>query len=634
MLFHQQFSYFRLVRERNTAFVDSRPLQRGSPMASPLRNSPVSFSHSTDVDSGSNSNLQYHFTDVAHSKDLVNALKFLRQDEDLCDIVLRVGGTNISAHKVVLSASSPYFKAMFTGGLSESRQNIVTLQELDEHAMETIVDFFYSGEMEISEDNVQELLPVACLLQVQSVQQACCEFLKRQLSSENCLGIVAFADRHNCTELVTESESFARQHFIDVVQNEEFMDISAKQLSRLLANDDLNILSEERVFEAALAWIKYDPDVRKESASEILSNVRFPLLSPEFLFDRAATEEIIRSNRACSDLLFEAAECLLLPKRRSQIRNQRVSPRRPTTVNHVMYAIGGMSRREASKSGEKYDPRERKWKTIGDMNICRWGAAVGALGPFLYICGGSDDASRLETVERFDPFTNVWVPSVPMSSSRNGVGVTAGNGRIYAIGGFDGSMPLNTAEYYDPKVGKWTEIARMNQCRFGVGCAVLNDMVYAVGGSDGTNLKTVERYDPDTNTWKMVASMSTARKQVGVATLGGFLYAIGGCDHGHRYDSVERYDPGKDQWVVVAPMSTPRSGCGVGVLDGFIYVVGGYDGTSYLSSVERYDPLSNEWHQAPPLSQPRDCVAVCVASCKRSFNKRLLDPSSGRTPAV
>lgn len=70
----------------------------------------------------------------------------------------------------------------------------------------------------------------------------------------------------------------------------------------------------------------------------------------------------------------------------------------------------------------------------GNMNICRWGAAVGALGPFLYICGGSDDASRLETVERFDPFTNVWVPSVPMSSSRNGVGVTAGSGRIYAIG--------------------------------------------------------------------------------------------------------------------------------------------------------------------------------------------------------
>ena len=67
-----------------------------------------------------------------------------------------------------------------------------------------------------------------------------------------------------------------------------------------------------------------------------------------------------------SDLLLEATECLLLPKRKSQMHNHRVAPRRPTTVNHVLYAIGGMSRREASKSGEKYDPRERKWKTIGE----------------------------------------------------------------------------------------------------------------------------------------------------------------------------------------------------------------------------------------------------------------------------
>ena len=78
-----------------------------------------------------------------------------------------------------------------------------------------------------------------------------------------CTGITAFADRHNCTELVKTSESFARHHFIDVVQSEEFMEISAKQLTRLLSDDDLNIQSEERVFEAALAWIKYDADVRQ-----------------------------------------------------------------------------------------------------------------------------------------------------------------------------------------------------------------------------------------------------------------------------------------------------------------------------------------------------------------------------------
>lgn len=76
-------------------------------------------------------------------------------------------------------------------------------------------------------------------------------------------GISAFADRHNCTDLVSSSESFARHHFIDVVQSEEFMDISAKQLTRILSDDELTVQSEERVFEAALAWIKYDADARQ-----------------------------------------------------------------------------------------------------------------------------------------------------------------------------------------------------------------------------------------------------------------------------------------------------------------------------------------------------------------------------------
>ncbi|KAK3712038.1 hypothetical protein QZH41_008375 [Actinostola sp. cb2023] len=498
---------------------------------------------------------------------------------------------------------------MFTGGLLESRQSTVTLQELDDSAMEGMVDYFYSGKIEISEHNVQDVLHIASLLQVHAVQKACCEFLKRQLSPENCI------------------EEYARNHFIEVVQGEEFMEMSSRQLARLVREDELSVHSEERVFEAVMAWIKYDHEGRQEYAADVLKHVRFPLLSAEFLMDRVASEELIRNNRLCSDLLFEATACLLIPRRKSQVQTERIQPRRPISVNHVMYAIGGMSRREASKSGEKYDPKEGKWKPIGDMSICRWGAAVGALGPYLYICGGSDDASRLETVERFDPFANLWVPSVPMATSRNGVGVAAGNGKIYAVGGFDGSMPLNTAEYYDPKTGRWTEIARMNQCRFGVGCALLDNYIYAVGGSDGTNLKSVERYDPDTNKWAFLASMSTARKQVGVAAFGGYVYAIGGCDHGKRYETVERYDPSKNEWLDVCPMSTPRSGCGVGVLDGFLYVVGGYDGTMYLQSVERYDPLTNQWHQAPSLSQPRDCVAVCVASSKRtpSSSKRLFD---------
>lgn len=41
------------------------------------------------------------------------------------------------------------------------------------------------------------------------------------------------------------------------------MEVSPQQLNRLLSDDELNVHSEERVFEAVLAWIKYEPDVRQ-----------------------------------------------------------------------------------------------------------------------------------------------------------------------------------------------------------------------------------------------------------------------------------------------------------------------------------------------------------------------------------
>ena len=71
-------------------------------------------------------------------------------------------------------------------------------------------------------------------------------------------GIAAFADVHSCIDLASTAESFARSHFSEVVQTEEFMMIPQSQLLRIISDDGLNVHSEERVFEAVLAWVKHD----------------------------------------------------------------------------------------------------------------------------------------------------------------------------------------------------------------------------------------------------------------------------------------------------------------------------------------------------------------------------------------
>ena len=62
-------------------------------------------------------------------KTLLETLDGLRHTGDLCDVTIVVGSRRINAHKVVLSACSPYFKAMFTGEMTESRQQEVNIGE-------------------------------------------------------------------------------------------------------------------------------------------------------------------------------------------------------------------------------------------------------------------------------------------------------------------------------------------------------------------------------------------------------------------------------------------------------------------------------------------------------------------------
>ena len=83
---------------------------------------------------------------------------------------------------------------MFTGELRERDQTEVTIRDIDETAMEIVIDFIYTSYIVVEESNVQTLLPAACLLQLTEIQEVCCEFLKRQLDPSNCLGIRAFAD--------------------------------------------------------------------------------------------------------------------------------------------------------------------------------------------------------------------------------------------------------------------------------------------------------------------------------------------------------------------------------------------------------------------------------------------------------
>lgn len=216
--------------------------------------------------------------------------------------------------RLVLSAASEYFSTMFTGSMRESAESEIVLGEVNGDVLSALVNYCYTGTIEIREDNVETLLSTACLLQLHEVVEACSRFLSHQLHPSNCLGIAIFAEHQSCNSLLQEATSYISKHFMQVVRNQEFIQLNVDQMRNLLSNDDLNVPSERHIFECLLTWIRNDPTQRNRHIADLLSLVRLPLLEPSFLADHV--EPLAGSDAACQKLVMEAMKWHLLPERR------------------------------------------------------------------------------------------------------------------------------------------------------------------------------------------------------------------------------------------------------------------------------------------------------------------------------
>nr|XP_019831705.1 PREDICTED: kelch-like protein 17 isoform X1 [Bos indicus] len=601
-----------------------------------------------------------------HYHDAFVAMSRMRQRGLLCDIVLHVAAKEIRAHKVVLASCSPYFHAMFTNEMSESRQTHVTLHDIDPQALDQLVQFAYTAEIVVGEGNVQvwrpqphdpcchgasasaypmplassvvwpllqsshlflcpcspgplshlasqTLLPAASLLQLNGVRDACCKFLLSQLDPSNCLGIRGFADTHSCGDLLKAAHRYVLQHFVDVAKTEEFMLLPLKQVLELVSSDSLNVPSEEDVYRAVLSWVKHDVDARRQHVPRLMKCVRLPLLSRDFLLGHVDAESLVRHHPDCKDLLIEALKFHLLPEQRGVLGTSRTRPRRCEGAGPVLFAVGGGSLFAIHGDCEAYDTRTDRWHVVASMSTRRARVGVAAVGNRLYAVGGYDGTSDLATVESYDPVTNTWQPEVSMGTRRSCLGVAALHGLLYAAGGYDGASCLNSAERYDPLTGTWTSIAAMSTRRRYVRVAMLDGNLYAVGGYDSSShLATVEKYEPQVNSWTPVASMLSRRSSAGVAVLEGALYVAGGNDGTSCLNSVERYSPKAGAWESVAPMNIRRSTHDLVAMDGWLYAVGGNDGSSSLNSIEKYNPRTNKWVAASCMFTRRSSVGVAV----------------------
>lgn len=387
------------------------------------------------------------FASKGHAHHLLSKMDGLRRERQLCDVVLQVGQREISAHRLVLSACSQYFCAMFTNQMLESKQEYVTLSDIDANSVEEIVNFAYTGEIEINEDNVQQLLKASSILQLTEIVTACCTFLKGQLHVTNCLGIATFAQAHGCTSLGDRAMEYVQDNFMEVAEGEEFVQLNLENISALLNSDLIQVSSEECVFEAMYKWLLYDLPSRCQHALSLLRSVRLPLLSPLFLSDVVYKKDVFRQDPACVHEIMNALVYVSVKEKRPHMKQKVNCTPRKSTLG-TMFVVGGIDTGRNKVSIEVFDARRECWVLLGKSQLTfkRLQFGVAILDSHVYVVGGRNGLQTLNTVDCYDPVTNSWLSVPPMCSFRHGVSVATLGGPLYAVGGHDGWSYLSSAE--------------------------------------------------------------------------------------------------------------------------------------------------------------------------------------------
>ena len=104
------------------------------------------------------------FRGSSHPSLVLSGLNILRRENSFTDVKIKVEDSQFSVHKCVLSSFSPYFKAMFTAGLLETEQDVVTLNGVEPGMISGLIDYAYTGEITITKHNVQVRVALILLL--------------------------------------------------------------------------------------------------------------------------------------------------------------------------------------------------------------------------------------------------------------------------------------------------------------------------------------------------------------------------------------------------------------------------------------------------------------------------------------
>ncbi|XP_062843640.1 kelch-like protein 40a [Trichomycterus rosablanca] len=527
----------------------------------------------------------------------------LLEGDKFVDCVLKIKDLEFPCHRLVLAASSPYFKAMFLSDMEESKKREVVLKDVEPGIMGLILKYIYTCEIDLTEQNVQDIFMAANMYQIPSIFSVCMSYLEQKMMLNNCLAIFRLGLLLECPKLAAKARDYICDRFEQISRDQDFNQLGSGELAAIITCDTLNVENEEKVFEALMDWVQYEPQERLQDLPKLLHCVRFRLIPPAYFKEKVEGHRLIKPNQEIKKelQLVKDAQKGLFPevkgspdKRAGSSEGEESedeedqlpgilndNPRFGMFVTDLIVMI--------SDTGTvAYDPAGNEcYLASSSTEIPKTHCSLVTKQNQIFVAGGLlyNEQNTEEPFSsyflQFDPTSGEWLGMPSLPTPRCLFGLSEAENSVYVVGGKElkeGEHALDSVMIYDRQSFKWGESDSLPYSVYGHGTVSHKGLIYVLGGKTESKmcLRRVCVYDPKKFEWRDLAPMKTARSLFGVAVHKNKIYVLTGVTDDGLTSKAEVYDIATNTWSEFVEFPQKRSSLNLIELGGCLYAIGGF----------------------------------------------------------
>lgn len=158
-----------------------------------------------------------------------------------------------------MAATCERFEALFETASTRENQNEITIVRfghIDGPMLKKMIDYCYSGQIEISVENITNVMTTASYLEISPLVEQCKDFLQLSLTVDNCVQMLLDGERYGITICWKKSLDFICR-FFEQIPIEHILNIDDYQIVFAVLNAKELTAPESYIFDVMQKWVMH-----------------------------------------------------------------------------------------------------------------------------------------------------------------------------------------------------------------------------------------------------------------------------------------------------------------------------------------------------------------------------------------